>query len=150
VPHPLWKVKTLGAITSLHSSRPPQAQVVSTDLIMSSGLSSGNWDLHPQDPEISPWPGRRDSSDVPPGLYELSPAEGNNATYNIVLYAKAIHFMDFDGSKQAQTEFSKIIAAFRKVIPDLFPKARVLILWNVTLGFTTDKIMVNTFIEAIS
>src|SRR5271169_1371584 len=109
---------------------------------MSSGLSSGNWDVDPIDPEISSWPCYRDAGDVVPGLYELSPANGNNATYNIVLYAKAIHFMDLDGSKQAETEFSKIINAFMKVVPALFPDGRVLLLWNVTLGFTTDKIMV--------
>ena len=110
---------------------------------MSSGLSSGNWDINPNDPDISTWPGYRDSGDVPPGLYELSPAEGHNASYNVVLYAKAINFMDFDGSKQAEAEFSKIVAAFKNRVPQLFPQARVLLLWNVTLGFTTDKIMVH-------
>jgi len=109
---------------------------------MSSGLSSGNWDVDPIDPEISSWPGNREASDVAPGLYELSPAHGHNAKYNITLYAKAIHFMDLDGSKQAETEFSKIVNAFMNIFPALFPDGRVLLLWNVTLGFTTDKIMV--------
>jgi hypothetical protein len=111
---------------------------------MSSGLSSGNWDINPSDPDISTWPGYRDSGDVAPGLYELSPAEGHNASYNVVLYAKAINFMDLDGSKQAETEFSKIVDAFKNRIAQLFREARVLLLWNVTLGFTTDKIMVHS------
>jgi hypothetical protein len=109
---------------------------------MSSGLSSGNWDVDPVDPEISTWPCYREAGDVAPGLYELSPANDNNATYNIVLYAKAIHFMDLDGSKQAETEFAKIINAFTKIVPAMFPDGRILLLWNVTLGFTTTKIMV--------
>ena len=131
-------------ITNLSSSSTDFAKrfFSSTGLLMLSGRSSGNWDIHSHDPEISTWPFNRHSGDVTSGLYELSPAKGNNATHNIVLYAKAIHFLDLDGSKQAETEFAKIIAAFRKVIPDLFPEARVLLLWNVTLGFTTDKIMV--------
>lgn len=107
-----------------------------------SGQSSARWDINPTDPAITPWPYLRQSGDVPPGLYELSPANGNNATYYIILYAKAVHFMDFDHSNDADKEFSRITYSFKNLIPELFPDARVLLLWNVTLGFTTSDLMV--------
>jgi hypothetical protein len=112
---------------------------------MSSGISSGRrWDVdvNTTDPSIPPWPCRREISSIPSGLYELSPAAGNNATYYIILYAKAVHFMDFDDSKNAENEFCKITDSLMSVIPELFPDARVLLLWNVTLGFTTVDLMV--------
>jgi len=112
---------------------------------MSSGVSSGRkWDVDipTTDPSIPPWPSLRETSRIAPGLYELGPAAGNNATYYIILYAKAVHFMDFDDSKNAENEFCKITDSFMTVIPELFPDARVLLLWNVTMGFTTVDLMV--------
>lgn len=111
----------------------------------SSTPSGGRWDvdISTTDPSIPPWPSLRESSTIAAGLYELSPAVGNNATYYIILYAKAIHFMDFDGSKNAENELRTITHSFMTVIPKLFPDARVLLLWNVTLGFTTVDLMVH-------
>lgn len=113
---------------------------------MSSRIPSGRrWDVEipTTDPSIPPWPCLRETSTIPPGIYELSPAAGNNATYYIILYAKAVHFMDIDNSKDAENEFGKITESFMNVIPHLFPDARVLLLWNVTLGFTTVDLMVH-------
>lgn len=113
---------------------------------MSSSAPSGRrWDVDipTTDPSIPPWPSLRESGTIASGLYELSPAIGNNATYYIILYVKAVHFMDFDGSKNAENELCTITQSFTTVIPKLFPDARVLLLWNVTLGFTTVDLMVH-------
>jgi hypothetical protein len=104
--------------------------------------SSAKLDFDGTDPGITPWPCLRRSSDIPPGLYELSPTKGNSATFYIILYAKAIHFMDFNGSTDAENEFLKITDSFKRRIPELYPETRVLLLWNVTLAFTTSSLMV--------
>jgi hypothetical protein len=91
---------------------------------------------------ITLWPRFAKSSDAPPGLYELSPPSGNHAPCSIILYAKASHFMDLDASNQGQAEFQKVVSAFTTNIPALFPDARVLLLWNVTLAFTTRDLLV--------
>jgi hypothetical protein len=102
-----------------------------------------NWEIDTTDPEIPKWPFDRDRGNVPPGLYELSPATGKKASYAIILYMKAVHFMDVDGTRSAESEFSKIIYAFSEVIPGLFHDARILLLWNTSLAFTTESLMVS-------
>ena len=45
--------------------------------------------------------------------------------------------------RMQRMSFVKLRILLRSVIPELFPDARVLLLWNVTLGFTTVDLMVH-------
>lgn len=107
-----------------------------------SSVNRGYLEIDTTEPEIPKWPFGKDHGNVQPGLYELCSAAGKNASYAIILYVKAVHFIDVDGTRNAENELSKIIYAFSESIPGLFQDARILLLWNVSLAFTTESLMV--------
>jgi len=88
------------------------------------------------------WPFGKDASGIPRGLYELHPAWDNRATYNIVLYAAAVHFMNWDASSNSDKEIAKITTVFRDTLSQLFPEARIVFLWCITSSFTTPDLLV--------
>jgi hypothetical protein len=89
------------------------------------------------------WPFGKASCNIKPGIYQLSPSHPAEApAFNIILYAKASHFMDLDESNHPQNEMTLITLCFRDTISGLYPDARILLVWNVTYGFTTKELMV--------
>jgi len=88
------------------------------------------------------WPFGQDASEIPRGLYELHPARDNRATYNIVLYAAAVHFMNWDASSNSDREIANITTVFRDRVSQLFPEARIVFLWCITTSFTTPDLLV--------
>jgi len=94
------------------------------------------------DPPLPQWPFHKHASDVPRGLYELHPARGDKATYNFVLYASALRFMNWDTSSNADQEISYITCSFRDTVSHLFPEARIMFLWSMTAGFSSPELLV--------
>jgi hypothetical protein len=94
------------------------------------------------DPPLPKWPFHKLASDIPRGLYELHPANGDKATYNFVLYASALLFMNWDPSSNADQEIRNITCAFRDIVSQLFPEARIMILWSITAGVSTPELLV--------
>jgi hypothetical protein len=101
------------------------------------------------DPILPKWPFHKLASDIPRGLYEIHPASGDKATYNFVLYASALLFMNWDPSSNADQEIRNITCAFRDIVSQLFPDARIMILWSITAGVSTPELLVwNRFSRA--
>jgi hypothetical protein len=86
------------------------------------------------DPIFNSWPSENDPGDIDAGLYQLSPKTEDTATFNIILYLEAFSFIAWYGFQRAKEEIKKITDCFGKTIPELFPDASVLLLWNRTMS----------------